>query len=154
MSLTKKPSDEIDTIAYSVSYLQAAKILAERGIEDNGSLIVPFYALIGFSLENGLKAVLEFLKVEPRSDWFYSHDLTALRKCVEAKAEVEFSDVAAEFIDHLSTPHREHHFRYPQKATQMALNKPPAAIEMTERLLISIFEAINGPSRVEGAASG
>ena len=54
------PSDEIDTIAYAVSFMEAAKLLADTEWEDNHPLIVPFYMLIGFSLENALKAVLEF----------------------------------------------------------------------------------------------
>ena len=56
----KKPSDEMDTIAYAVSFMEASKKLAETEWEDNHPLIVPFYLLIGFSLENALKAVLEF----------------------------------------------------------------------------------------------
>ena len=48
------PSDEIDTVAYAVSFMKAAKCLAEgeEEWEDNHLLIVPFYMLIGFSLEN------------------------------------------------------------------------------------------------------
>jgi len=61
------PSDEIDTVAYAVSFMKAAKRLAEgkEEWEDNHSLIVPFYMLIGFSLENALKAILEFNGSDP-----------------------------------------------------------------------------------------
>ena len=57
--MRQEPSDEIDTLAYAVSYLEAAKLLATQKMGDSHTLIVPFYALIGFSLENGLKALLE-----------------------------------------------------------------------------------------------
>jgi hypothetical protein len=145
----QKPSDEIDTIAYAVSFLEAAKVLAPQTMGDNHTLIVPFYALIGFSLENGLKALLEHGKVEPRTKWFHSHDLSALRNLVEEELGIELREGSAQFIDHLSTPHLEHHFRYPQKADRVELNKPPAAVDLTERILISIFLQIDGPARIE-----
>ena len=68
------PSDEIDTVAYAVSFMKAAKRLAEgkEEWEDNHSLIVPFYMLIGFSLENALKAVLEFNGSDPGTKWSHS----------------------------------------------------------------------------------
>lgn len=147
--MRQKPSDEIDTIAYAVSFLEAAKVLAPQIMGDNHALIVPFYALIGFSLENGLKALLEHGKVEPRNKWFHSHDLSALRNLVEEKLGLELREESAQFIDHLSTPHLEHHFRYPQKADRVELNQPPAAVDLTERILTSIFLQIDGPARIE-----
>ena len=79
------PSDEIDTVAYAVSFMKAAKRLAEteEEWEDNHSLIVPFYMLIGFSLENALKAVLEFNGSDPGTKWSHSHDLQRLRLLAE-----------------------------------------------------------------------
>jgi hypothetical protein len=145
----QKPSDEIDTVAYAVSYLEAAKVLATQKMDDNHSLIVPFYGLIGFSLENGLKALLEHGKVEPRNKWFHSHDLSALRNLAEEKLGFEFQEARAQFIDHLSKPHLEHHFRYPQKADRIDLNRPPAAVELTERIMIAIFLRIDGRARIE-----
>ena len=49
-----RPSDEIDTMAYAVSFLAAAERLAETDWTDNHPLVVPFYALVGFVVENGL----------------------------------------------------------------------------------------------------
>jgi hypothetical protein len=77
------PSDEMDTIAYAVSFLEAAKRLAEAEWEDNHPLIVPFYMLIGFSLENALKAVLEFNGSNTTTKWSHSHDLQKLRLLAE-----------------------------------------------------------------------
>ena len=76
------PSNEMDTIAYAISFLDAAKVIekSDEPWDDNAPLIVPFYALIGFSIENGLKTVLEFAKVEPKGSWFHSHDLKILRQ--------------------------------------------------------------------------
>jgi len=71
---------KLKTVAYAVSFMKAAKRLAEgEEWEDNHSLIVPFYMLIGFSLENALKAVLEFNGSDPGTKWSHSHDLQKLR---------------------------------------------------------------------------
>src|SRR5260370_21512101 len=139
------PSDEIDTVAYAVSLMKAAKRLAEgeEEWEDNHSLIVPFYMLIGFSLENALKAVLEFNGSDPGTKWSHSHDLQKLRVFAEGQDFVLSEDLR-EFVDHLSPLHKDHHFRYPQKAETAHLLKPIAATELTERLLVGAFLAIDG----------
>jgi hypothetical protein len=144
------PSDEIDTVAYAVSFMEAAKVLAEQDKEweDNHSLIVPFYMLIGFSLENALKAVLEFNGADPTTKWSHSHDLQKLRLWAE-QHDFAVSDDLRNFIDHLSPLHRDHHFRYPQKAETARLLKPIAATELTERLLVKAFLAIDGVKRVD-----
>jgi hypothetical protein len=144
------PSDEIDTVAYAVSFMKAAKCLAggEEEWEDNHSLIVPFYMLIGFSLENALKAVLEFNGSDPGTKWSHSHDLQKLRLLAEHHDFV-LSDDLREFVDHLSPLHKDHHFRYPQKAETAHLLKPIAATELTERLLVGAFLAIDGAKRMD-----
>ena len=93
-----RPSDEMDTIAYAASFLGAAERLAETEWTDNHTLIVPFYMLIGFSLENGLKAVLEFSGTDRSLNWFHSHDLTKLRQLAEGKGLTLDQDQAM-FID-------------------------------------------------------
>jgi hypothetical protein len=80
IEMNRKPSDETDTIADAVSFLQAAKRLSGPQWEDNHPLVVPFYMLIGFSLENGLKTVLEFHKTDRKFKWHNSHNLTLLRE--------------------------------------------------------------------------
>ena len=74
-----RSSDEIDTIAYAVSFLQAAECIANTDWTDNHPLVVPFYALVGFALENKLKAALEHRGVDRSLNWFRSHDLQKLR---------------------------------------------------------------------------
>jgi hypothetical protein len=134
------PSDEIDTVAYAVSFMEAAKRLAEteEEWEDNHSLIVPFYMLIGFSLENALKAILEFNGSDPETKWSRSHDLQKLRLLAEHHDFV-LSDDLREFVDHLSPLHKDHHFRYPQKAETAHLLNPIAATKLAERLLVERF---------------
>lgn len=135
------PSDEIDTVAYAVSFMEAAKRLAH-------SLIVPFYMLIGFSLENALKAILEFNDSDPETRWSRSHDLQKLRLLAEHHDFV-LSDDLREFVDHLSPLHKDHHFRYPQKAETAHLLNPIAATKLTERLLVGAFLAIDGAKRMD-----
>lgn len=141
------PSDEIDTIAYAVSFLDAARLVGGDGrFRDNAPMVVPFYMLIGFSLENGLKAALEYSESLNRK-WSHSHDLTYLRKLAEDQS-LKFRAEAAEFIDCLSPLHQEHHFRYPQKAAIAELHQPGYAIEMTNGILSLIFMFVEGPSRI------
>ena len=143
----KKPSDEMDTIAYAVSFMEASKKLAETEWEDNHPLIVPFYLLIGFSLENALKAVLEFNASNKSTNWFHSHDLRKLREIAETHGFRLGPDLR-EFIDHLSPLHKDHHFRYPQKAEIAHLMKPSPAALLTEQLLTNAFLAIEGVMRM------
>jgi hypothetical protein len=96
--------------------MEASKKLAETEWEDNNHpLIVPFYLLIGFSLENALKAVLEFNASNKSTNCFHSHDLRKLRE-IAATHGFRLGPDLREFIDHLSPLHKDHHFRYPQKA--------------------------------------
>ena len=141
------PSDETDTIAYAVSFLQAARRLSGPQWEDNHPLVVPFYMLIGFSVENGLKAVLEFRKTDNSLRWSKSHDLTHLRQlCADRYFFLDFAQV--DFVDELSPMHFEHHFRYPQKAGVATLPQPGVAIHFTNAILRSAYRLIGGNSRL------
>ena len=137
----------MDTIAYAVAYSEAAKrLLPNEG--GRYKLVVPFYAMIASAIENALKAVLEFRQVPPNlKRWTRSHDLTALR-LLAADVGFDLSQPLAEFIDTLSTPHKEHHFRYPQKAGVPHLPRPEPSWSMTEHLLRQVFDLIGGPARV------
>jgi hypothetical protein len=141
------PSDETDTIAYAASFLVAAKRLSGPRWQDNHPLVVPFYMLIGFSLENGFKSVLEFHQADRNLKWHNSHNLSRLRRlCAERCMFLDPEQVA--FVDELSPMHEEHHFRYPQKAGFAVLLQPGVAIRMTEAILRSAFMKIGGPARV------
>jgi hypothetical protein len=52
--------------------------------------------------------------------------------------------VQIEFVDRLSPMHKEHHFRYPQKAAVAELDQPSVAIRITDRILRCAFRAIGG----------
>jgi len=103
--------------------------------------------LIGFSLENALKAVLEFNASNKSTNWSHSHDLRKLREIAETHGFRPESDLR-EFVDHLSPLHKDHHFRYPQKAQIAHLMKPPSAVLLTEQLLTEAFLAIDGARRI------
>lgn len=143
-----QPSDETDTIAYAVTFVEAAECLARHGMAGPHTLIGPFYAMIGFAIENGLKAALEYKRVAPRSKWFHSHDLTALRTLAVDSAALRLSEEETIFIDELSLPHREFHFRYPQKAGTINLARPPYATALTHGILRRVLMFIGGPGRV------
>jgi hypothetical protein len=59
------------------------------------------------------------------------------------------SDDLREFVDHLSPLHKDHHFRYLQKAETAHLLNPIAATKLTERLLVGAFLAIDGAKRMD-----
>ncbi len=142
------PSDEINTIAYAVSFLRAATKLSGPRWEDNNPLVIPFYMLIGFSIENGFKAILEQRNAERSLGWKNSHDLALLRQLC-ADRMVFLDPIQIELVDRLSPMHKEHHFRYPQKAGVVELDQPFVAIRITDRILRCAFHAIGGPSRME-----
>jgi hypothetical protein len=135
----QEPSDEVDTVAYAVSFSEAAKLLADTEWTDNHPLIVPFYMLIGFALENGLKAALEYRAVDKSLKWFHSHDLCRLRELAQDQGLNLGADADA-FIEQVSPHHKEHHFRYPQKAEIAHLLNPRPAASLTNAILITVFE--------------
>lgn len=147
--MARRVSDEMDTIAYAVSFMQAATVLSKSDDKwgDNHALIVPFYMLIGFALENGLKAVLEFKSVDRSLKWFHSHDLAQLLDLAKKQGLV-LPKKHEDFALHLSQAHVEHHFRYPQKADVAFLLKPPTAVVLTEEIMTKVFLFIGGPQRV------
>jgi hypothetical protein len=143
-----RPSDEIDTIAYAVAFLEGAKRLAGDAWDEKLPLVIPFYALIGFSVENGLKAALEHRGVDRSIHWFHSHDLTRLRGLAWDQG-LRFLPNINEFIDNLSPQHKEHHFRYPQNARSADLLKADTALILTDAMLRMVFDFIDGHARVD-----
>jgi len=104
--------------------------------------------LIGFAIENGLKATLEFKGVDRSLNWFHSHDLTKLREMTQ-KEGLSLDKDQVTFIDELSPMHKEHHFRYPQKAATAVLVKPESAAAITDLILQSAFLLLGGPYRLD-----
>jgi hypothetical protein len=68
----------IDRLAYARSLLDGAGRIAFTAKDEPISTIgIPFYLLIGFSIENSLKAFLDYKKY-PHGSWLRSHDLADL----------------------------------------------------------------------------
>lgn len=148
MAPEDRTSDEIDTMAYAVSFLQAAEVISKSDWSDNHPLVVPFFALIGFSIENGLKAVLEHRKVDRSLNWFHSHDLQKLRDLARQEGLWILPNVDA-LIDDLNVPHSEHHFRYPQKARTAELLNPQTVVILTDAMLRMAFDFIGAHARID-----
>jgi hypothetical protein len=128
--------------------LLAAKRLSGPQWADNHPLVVPFYMLICFCLENGFKSVLEFHQTDRKLKWHNSHNLTQLRiLCAERCLFLDPQQIS--FVDGLSPLHQEFHFRYPQKAGIALLLQPGVAISVTEAILRSAFQKIGGPARTD-----
>jgi hypothetical protein len=78
-----------------------------------------------------LKAVLEHRAVHRSLNWFHSHDLQKLRDLARQEGLCLVPNADA-LIDNLAVHHKEHHFRYPQKARRAELMKPPTVVILTD----------------------
>jgi len=107
------PAD-IETMGYAVTYWIAARALLEKTDWDPYPPIAATMALLCFSLENGLKAVLQHSQypIDPKRRWDHSHDLRSLRFSA-AECGLHLSGTGAGVIDALSPFHKTHLFRYP-----------------------------------------
>jgi hypothetical protein len=138
----------IDRAAWAVSLFEGARrmVAAEPNV-DIRKISVPFYLLIGFSIENGLKSVIDDggrLQGKLR----LSHDLddlldVALDCGFAASAEVQ------KFIRELATDHAKFTFRYPEKAGWVSLYKPEYALRVQEAFLISVVHS-KKPADLDG----
>ena len=116
------PSDEIDTIAYAVSFLRAATKLSDLRWEDNHPLVIPFYMLIVFSIENGFKANLSSSGMQ---NVHWDGRTRMIWPCSGNCARIEWR-----FLTNRNRISREAfagcikytHFRYPQKAGVVELD--------------------------------
>jgi hypothetical protein len=144
-------SDEMDTIGYAISFRIGAEALAPfvtvDGSKNEKNLVLSFYLLAGFSIENGLKSVLEFSRTDRSLRWAHSHDLSKLLRICRDAGFIVAPEVAT-FVDTISTHHKEHHFRYPQKAGEANLPNGREALALLEYLLSDAFQFIRGPVRL------
>lgn len=131
-------SNYVDKLAYAVSLLDGAERIAStaRG-KHIGTIGIPFYLLIGFSIENGLKAFLNQRRTPGK--WHLSHKLGDLLTKAIADGLILNPGVEA-MIRHLSRYHEEFWFRYPEKANVPAnLYSSDTMLIVTDALLRSIF---------------
>ncbi|MBR0884515.1 hypothetical protein ABIF65_009915 [Bradyrhizobium japonicum] len=131
----------IDKIAYAVALLEGAKrIHSSAPGEDISRIGIPFYLLIGFSIENGLKALLQFQGQHQR-ELQRSHDLADLLAKTGGLRERLWPG-AVEDVEHLSRYHREYWFRYPERAATADVFKAESACMMVDHLLVQIAHLI------------
>jgi hypothetical protein len=90
---------------------------------------------------------LEHRAVDRSLKWFHSHDLQKLRDLARQEGLYLVPDADA-LIDDLAVHHKEHHFRYPQKAKRAELMKPPTVVILTDAVLRMVFDFIDGHSRM------
>jgi hypothetical protein len=91
---------------------------------------------------------LEHRAVDHSLKWFHSHDLQKLRDLARQEGLLLIPNADA-LIDDLAVHHKEHHFRYPQKARCAELMKPPTVVILTDAVLRVVFDFINGHSRID-----
>ncbi len=127
----------VDKLAYAVSLLDGAQRIASTARDAHiGTIGIPFYLLIGFSIENGLKALLEHRQYPGK--WHRSHQLgDLLTKAIEVGLTLHPG--VEEMIRHLSRYHEEYWFRYPEKAGTADVYRSDTMLVVTDALLRSIF---------------
>ena len=137
----------VDKLAYAVGLRDgAARIAGTARGQDILTIGLPFYLLIGFSLENGLKALLQFQQCG--GNWHKSHDHAYLLSKTVGLEQALWAGAGGE-IRHLSRYHREFWFRYPENAVEVAhVYKAESALMMLDHLLNAV-DAMTGASRRE-----
>jgi hypothetical protein len=134
----------IDRLAYARSLLDGAGRIAFTAKDEPISTIgIPFYLLIGFSIENSLKAFLDYKKY-PHGSWLRSHDLADLTDR-SLENDLQLQDQIVKFVKNVSQYHKEFWFRYPEKAGVADVNSSPEALYATEMLFRSVFDSTDAP---------
>jgi hypothetical protein len=107
--------------------------------------VLAFYLLIGFALENGLKAYLQHCGVDKKEKIDrppLAHDLNRLRALAEG-AGLALPNDSIKLIESLAESHLNHHFRYPKNAGIVELFSEPFAYVWTENALATVAHGIN-----------
>jgi hypothetical protein len=106
-----------------------------------GEIGIPFYLLIGFAIENGLKGFLKH-RQDARGNWRKSHDLSLLLShCRENGLRV--NEAVDRLIHLISRYHAEFWFRHPEKAGTADVFDAHSTIFLTDALLRQAFEQTN-----------
>ena len=134
----------VDKLAYAVSLLGGAARIASTAKDQHIKVIgIPFYLLIGFSVENGLKALLEFQHCG--GNWKRSHNLADLLSKAKGLEERLLHDIP-DMVRHLSRYHEEFWFRYPEKAAIAEVYSATTTLFMTDYLLKAVADLTGGAS--------
>lgn len=146
MSTAAGPQDPEDRLAYAVSLMQgAAAIAADAHGRAGRRHILPFFLLIGFALENGLKAHLQYCgldKTEKIDRPPLAHDLNRLLALATTSGLVLPHD-SVRLIDSLSKSHLNHEFRYPKNAGTVDVFSDQFAYVWADEALAAVARAIN-----------
>src|SRR6478752_5350475 len=103
----------VDKLAWAISLLDGARRLASTA-QTTSEIGMSFFLLLGFSIENALKAHLD-KKGEPPGRWERSHDLAELFDRALAAGLAPIDGVET-FVRALAPYHQDFVFRYPEKA--------------------------------------
>jgi len=112
------PVQPDDRLAYAVSLLKGAEAIGASAHKQGRRLVQPFFLLICFALENGLKAYLQHCGVDGTEKIDrapLAHDLKRLAD-LATKAGLVLPKDSSNLIDSLSDYHFQHQFRYPKNA--------------------------------------
>jgi hypothetical protein len=133
-------------LAYAVSLMRGAAAVASDAHGRTGrSHILPFFLLIGFALENALKAYLQYGGVDQaeKIDRFpLAHDLNRLLALAQGSGLVLPVD-SVRLIESLSDSHLNHHFRYPKNADTVEVFPDHFAYVWTDEALAAVGRGIN-----------
>lgn len=140
------PQDPEDRLAYAVSLMEGgAAIAAAHHRSTRRPHILPFFLLIGFALENGLKAYLQYAGVDKTKKIDrppLAHNLNQLLE-LAVDAGLILSPNSIKVIDSLSEYHLQHQFRYPKNSGTVEVFSDEFTYGRTDDTLASIARAIN-----------
>lgn len=135
---TQQPEDRL---AYAVSLMYGAAAVGAA----KPRLVQPFFLLICFSLENGLKAYLQHRGVhlhEKIDQGVLAHDLERL-KALAVGEGLCLEEESVSLIDNLSEYHKQHQFRYPKNAGRVDLFSDEYAYKWTHEALARVADGIS-----------
>ena len=140
----------VEKLAWAVSLWDGARRLASTAQTDAiGEIGMPFFLLLGFSVENGLKAYLE--KQGAPGNWKKSHNLANLFDTASSAGFAPPTGVET-FVRTLSPYHEQFVFRYPEKAGIADVFKAASSIDATDALLQEVASHFD-PQEILGTAA-
>jgi hypothetical protein len=141
----------VDKLAFAVSLLDGARRIASTAQTTRiGEIGMPLYLLLGFSVENGLKAYLQ--KQSWRGNWKNSHDLSDLFKKASSAGLAPPEGVET-FVLALSQYHKEFWFRYPEKAGTAEVFTAASSVNATDALLVEVARHFDPQEILNGATA-
>lgn len=140
-----------DYIGYAVTLKRGAEHVVRDSLGVGDGMVLPFFLLIGFSVETALKAFLLHSGMAPsilRRPPF-QHDLNKLLTTAVERG-IELEEQTKRFVAELGPHHQQYVFRYPDNATIAFLPRVPAALVWTDDLLRTVHTAIGEPGATKG----